>query len=228
MRWISHRDLARLWERMLRRAQFELSMTEGFHPKPRIGFPSALALGVESRDEVVEIELSQDLSPQEVLARLEADQQPGLSIKRVSRLPEGFGKAALVRCDYTITMIDDADSSEVDSAIADLLSRSTVEIERKKKTVPIDLPSQILALERDDRNLRLTLAASDSAALRPADVLDLLGFTDWIENGSKIVREHVILRKDLVSDDPQTTAASNGDAVTTPLSLETTETERDA
>ena len=45
LRWTSHRDLARLWERLVRRAALKLSMTEGFHPKPRIGFPSALALG---------------------------------------------------------------------------------------------------------------------------------------------------------------------------------------
>ena len=42
-------------------AALKLSMTEGFHPKPRIGFPSALALGVEGLDEVVEIELAEEL-----------------------------------------------------------------------------------------------------------------------------------------------------------------------
>jgi len=51
LRWISHRDLASLWERLLRRAALKLSMTEGFHPKPRVAFPSALALGVESQDD---------------------------------------------------------------------------------------------------------------------------------------------------------------------------------
>ncbi len=71
LRWISHRDLARLWERLLRRAALKLSMTEGFHPKPRVGFPSALALGVESLDEVVEIELAEDLTPGELLQRLQ-------------------------------------------------------------------------------------------------------------------------------------------------------------
>ena len=81
LRWISHRDLARLWERLLRRAQLVLSMTEGFHPKPRVGFPSALALGVESLDEVVEIDLAEEISAKALLVRLEADRQPGLHIK---------------------------------------------------------------------------------------------------------------------------------------------------
>ena len=45
LRWIGHHDLQRLWERLLRRADLRLSMSQGFHPKPRINFPSALALG---------------------------------------------------------------------------------------------------------------------------------------------------------------------------------------
>ena len=57
VRWISHRDLARVWERLLRRAGLQLAFSQGFHPKPRISFPSALALGIEALDEVVELEV---------------------------------------------------------------------------------------------------------------------------------------------------------------------------
>ncbi len=87
LRWISHRDLARLWERLLRRAELRLSMTEGFHPKPRVAFPSALALGVESLDEVVEIELAEAWDAGDLLSRLRDDKQPGLTIKSVTQLP---------------------------------------------------------------------------------------------------------------------------------------------
>ncbi|MDA8746268.1 TIGR03936 family radical SAM-associated protein, partial [Rubripirellula amarantea] len=93
LRWIGHTDLAKLWERLGRRAELNFSMTEGFHPKPRIAFPSALALGVESLDEVVEIELAEQLTPRELLDRLIADNQPGLTMRCVAMLPEGFGKA---------------------------------------------------------------------------------------------------------------------------------------
>jgi radical SAM-linked protein len=99
LRWISHRDLARLWERLVRRAELKLSMTEGFHPKPRIGFPSALALGVEGLNEVVELELAEELKVNELFDRLQSDEQPGLEILSVVRLPGGFGKAQLLRSD---------------------------------------------------------------------------------------------------------------------------------
>src|SRR4029079_6179883 len=60
LRWISHRDLMRLWERLFRRAGVALSMPEGFHPKPRINFPSAWALGSAGIDELLEVDLAEE------------------------------------------------------------------------------------------------------------------------------------------------------------------------
>lgn len=206
LRWISHRDLARLWERLVRRASLKLSMTEGFHPKPRIGFPSALALGVEGLDEVVELELAEVLTPQDLFGRLKADNQPGLRIVSVKRLPEGFGKAQLLQSEYVITTIDSADPNETEKAIGQLLAQSGVSIKRKKKTIDVDVASQIPRLTLGDRCLHLTLAASDSASLRPGDVLDLMGFGDWVEQGATITRTRVILQREFESDDPQSVA----------------------
>ena len=208
LRWISHRDLARLWERLLRRAELCLSMTEGFHPKPRVGFPSALALGVESFDEVVEIDLAEEMTPQALLDRLQADQQPGLTIKSVCQLPEGFGKAQLQRSDYTVSLVDGVDRTQVEAAIANLLSQQSVSIERKKKIMTVQVAEQISRLELADDCLLLSLAASDAASLRPGDVLELLGFGDWIERGTLIRRTHVILQKELDDSDPTLVAVS--------------------
>jgi radical SAM-linked protein len=200
LRWISHRDLARLWERLIRRAALKPSMTEGFHPKPRIGFPSALALGVESLDEVVEIELAEQLTPAEMLQRLQQDDQPGLTIKSVARLPEKFGKAQLLQSDYLITVIDAADYQAIAQAIEQLMSQQTVSLQRKNKTMTVQVAEQILKLELLGQQLHLSLAASESASLRPADVLDLLGFSDWIEKGSLITRVRVALQREFQSD----------------------------
>ena len=196
LRWISHRDLAQLWERLTRRAALPLSMTEGFHPKPRIAFPSALALGVESLDEVVEIELSRVLGPSELLRLLRDDGQPGLVIRSVQRLPENAAKARLDRSDYRIVIPADADRADVDAAVAEFRSRETVSITRKNKPIVAKVANQIPRLERSQDHLLLALAAADGATLRPADVLELMGCGDWIERGSKIVRTRVVLRQE--------------------------------
>lgn len=201
LRWISHRDLARLWERLIRRAELKPSMTEGFHPKPRIGFPSALALGVESLDEVVELDLAEDLTPAELLVRLQQDDQPGLTIASVAKLPEQSGKAQLQRSDYLITTIDGVDDASIGDAIEKLCTSDSVSVERKKKTMTVKVAEQIAELKHGDGQLHLSLAASDSASLRPSDVLDLLGFDDWIEKGSLIRRVRVVLKQEFQSDD---------------------------
>ncbi len=203
LRWISHRDLARLWERLVRRAALDLSMTEGFHPKPRIGFPSALALGVESLDEVVELELAEELAPGDLLSRLQDDQQPGLTILSVGRLPEGFGKAQLLRADYVITIIDSADLPALEQSISQLKDRGSVTIPRKGKTITAIVETQIPDLAIRDGKLHLAIAASDSASLRPADVLELLGIGDWIQRGAMITRTRVTLHREFESDNPQ-------------------------
>ena len=48
VRQISHLDLIRTMERLFRRAGLQLGMSEGFHPKPRMSFPSALNVGQNS------------------------------------------------------------------------------------------------------------------------------------------------------------------------------------
>ncbi len=208
LRWISHRDLARLWERLLRRAQLVLSMTEGFHPKPRVGFPSALALGVESLDEVVEIDLAEEISAKALLVRLEADRQPGLHIKSVRQLPEGMSKAQLNASDYTISVVEEMEAEPIKAAINELLGKDTVSVERKKKALTVKVSEQITKLELDGTVVRLRLAASQAASLRPGDVLDLLGFGDWIDRGTLIRRISVELKQDLEECDPNLIAVS--------------------
>ena len=200
LRWTSHRDLARLWERIVRRAALELSMTEGFHPKPRIGFPSALALGVNGLDEVVELELAEQMTAHNLFKRLCDDNQPGLTIISVKLLPEGFGKARLERSDYIISIPEGVDIAKAEQAIGELKSKDTLSFERKKKIVTVDA-AQVPRIEIQGRELHLSLAASESASLRPGDVLDLINASNWVENGAIINRTKVILQKEYETDE---------------------------
>ena len=77
----------RAWERLLRRAGVPLGMTEGFHPKPRMNFPSALAVGIAGLDEVVEIELSAPWSAEQLREALAPHLPPGLSVEQVEVMP---------------------------------------------------------------------------------------------------------------------------------------------
>jgi hypothetical protein len=72
---------------------------------------------------------------------------------------------------------------------------------RKKKTVTAEVASQVLQFEICNNQLHLSLAASQSASLRPSDVLELIGAGDWIENGASIQRTRVVLERECEQDE---------------------------
>src|SRR5437763_10185406 len=87
LRLVSHHDLMRCGERMLRRADVPFKSTAGFHPTPRLVFALSLPLGVVGLDEVVELELTRECDADETLARLAAQAPDGLAFTRVSVVP---------------------------------------------------------------------------------------------------------------------------------------------
>jgi len=89
LRLVGHHDLARLWERLFRRADVKPAMSEGFHRRPRMNFPSALAVGIGGLNEVVELELSDERDPADLAAALERHAPPGLSIASVEPMGDG-------------------------------------------------------------------------------------------------------------------------------------------
>ena len=58
VRWISHRDVARAFERAFRIAQLPLAFTEGFSPRPKVSFGLALSTGYESDAEYLDVEFA--------------------------------------------------------------------------------------------------------------------------------------------------------------------------
>jgi radical SAM-linked protein len=81
MKYISHLDLMRLFMRALRRAGFELRMTEGFSPHPKLSIARALKLGVASENEEATICLKEEVSGLEFSRRLSKQLPEGISIK---------------------------------------------------------------------------------------------------------------------------------------------------
>ena len=65
MALVSHLDLIRLFDRVVRRAQLPIAFTGGFHPGPRISPANALSLGATSSGEIVDFELTEILDPEE-------------------------------------------------------------------------------------------------------------------------------------------------------------------
>ena len=81
MRFISHLDLLRLFQRAMRRAHIPIFLTQGFNPHPKMSFRRAIKLGVESDAEEALFYVTGDMAPAEFMQKLNAELPEGIRIK---------------------------------------------------------------------------------------------------------------------------------------------------
>lgn len=193
LRWIGHRDLARALERLFRRAGLPLAMSEGYHPKPRMSFPSALAVGIEGLDEVLEVELAEPLPPESVAARLNAHAPPGLEFTSVERLAPGTGKARLRAAAYEIA-VPPGRQAETARRIARLLAEPAAAPPRPELPPAARLRASIAELRLSAGVLRMRLVAGPPGCAGPRDVLAALALEDLLPQGARLVRFRVELQ----------------------------------
>src|SRR5690242_3690544 len=80
LRFTSHRDFARAFERAIRRAGVPVAYSQGFSPHPKISYASAAPTGVASEAEYLEIGLQAEVDPDQLLLALDAALSPGLDV----------------------------------------------------------------------------------------------------------------------------------------------------
>lgn len=80
MRFVSHLDLIRLFQRASRRAGLGVAMTKGFSPRLKIAITRALKLGVESKSEEIVFYMDEDLKPQDFMEALNRQLPSGITI----------------------------------------------------------------------------------------------------------------------------------------------------
>ena len=83
LRFTSHRDFSRAFERALVRAQVPMAYSSGFNPHPRISYAGAAPTGSASEAEYLEIGLAGETDPDDVRARLDEALPPGLDVLEV-------------------------------------------------------------------------------------------------------------------------------------------------
>ncbi|MBN1908684.1 MAG: DUF2344 domain-containing protein [Pirellulales bacterium] len=193
LRLIGHRDLVRTMERLFRRAGLRLSMSEGFHPKPRMSFPSALAVGMEGLDELMELELAQDCRAEEVLARLETHTVPGLSFHHAEVLPPGnLRRKARVRSLAYQIPVPETRRRDASDRISRLLAQPSIPLARPGRDEPVELCDTLEGLSLTDQGrLSMTFRVTGQASAGPRDVLAALRLADLESEGGVLQRTAV-------------------------------------
>jgi radical SAM-linked protein len=191
LRFLSHHDLMRTFERMLRRAKVPFRNTQGFHPKPRLVFALSLPLGIIGVEEVVELELNHPLAPEDLLASLVDQAPPGLVILSVRPIEFRAG-AQVCRLCYRIQLPAEAVES-VRRRAAEVLAAPEWRVERTRPPARIiDVRPSLLDLRVTDgepgATLEIDLRPTSAGTARPDEVLSLLGLDHLIESGAVMER----------------------------------------
>src|SRR5947207_8729961 len=106
LRFTSHRDFARAFERALLRANVPIAYSQGFTPHPKVSYASAAPTGVASEAEYLEIGLRAVVDPALLRLALDAALSPGLDVLEAAESPLAGGGSLADRIDASTCRIE--------------------------------------------------------------------------------------------------------------------------
>lgn len=188
VRWLGHLDILRTFERAIRRAGLPIAFSNGFNPRERLAFASALSTGITGQAERATLELTLPLPEAELAALLNAALPPGLRIVGCEPVSDAQAKEAINRFDaaeYAVVCACHADTTPetVEAAIQGLCAQPEIPVQREKegrvKTVNIRPNLHCLTLRPgsvagERLTLQMIVGQGEAGTARPAEVVEAL------------------------------------------------------
>lgn len=207
VRFTSHRDSARHWERAVRKVALPLAYSGGFTPRPRMSFGLALPTGAESLAEYLDMELAEGQSP-------DLDQ---LCVQFSEALPAGYevthvvereaGSPSLqedvVSCTWRLTLAGVA-HAELAEAVEATLTATELPVERERKgqrslddVRPAILDLSTPEVDDDPRPHLCAVLATNGRALRPSELLGaMFPSLDPVDTAARVLRTQQWIERD--------------------------------
>ena len=211
LRFISHRDLMRLFERALRRAGLPLAMTQGYNPHPRISFPLALGTGIAGENEVMEFELQEWLPGASVREALALQLPPGITLRELRAVRPGGG-STVTGISYRVRFLEDPSITE--DQVSALLLQQCIPVRRRRKGAEksVDIRPFLKRLRLDGDVLTMECTVDRGSTTRPEEVLQTLGMdvADWLPRMEMTRVETVLVDRDEKPTGPGRSAGRRG------------------
>lgn len=170
LRFISHLDLQRFFQRALNRTGLPIAWTQGFNPHPILSFGSALALGWTSEYEILDVKLSAPMGRKRTEDAMRGALPVDLPVLEVRMVDDRHpAPMAMVRAsDYEITLSGETAAATLDAA-EEFLRRESVMAVRKTKSGEreVDIRPMALLLEREGDVLSARLMLTEKDTLKP-------------------------------------------------------------
>ena len=186
LRYTSSLDVAKIWERVLRRAGLPIMYTQGFNTRPRIRLAMPLPLGISSECEILDVSLRQRIDVDEAALRsqLLAVAPQGLTIGRIVEvdLRASTLHSLIDSAEYRIHFLDEVDPEYLRLKISEIMNRKSIIIDRtrRRKRSVMDIRPLILALYLDDAHDMIAhLSVGDRGNLRPDQLIELMELSEF-------------------------------------------------
>ena len=169
LRFTSHRDFARAFERAVRRAGVPVAFSQGFSPHPKISYASAAPTGTASEAEYLEIGLQAPMEPEAIRAALDAALSPGLDVLHVVPAGPGPSLADLIDASRWRVELPGVSPESLRAAVAAFVDAPEVMVERmtKQGRRRFDTRAAVVSLTLGDEPV-----VPDGAGGHPCAILD--------------------------------------------------------
>lgn len=203
---LGHLELTKTFARSARRARLPLRYTQGFHPLPRMAFGPALAVGVESLAEHVDLDLLGDLAGPTLIADLNRELPQGLRIETAEEisLKTPAISDSIAEVSYCLSWSDHPGSTtsspeEITKAFREFHNRDSFPVTRvrKEKVDTVDIREMVkeISFSPAPSRVELTVRFPQAQRLRPAEILKfILGFGDEELPELRVVKTNTLLR----------------------------------
>ena len=168
MKFISHLDLLRFFERLFNKAEIPVKYSEGFHPRPKMSFGSPISLGTEAYNEIMDFETDAEISNEEVVKRLNESPVLGFKVHKVEEVPR---KSSIME-EFTNMLYTVEGSQEDMDKLEKLFNRNEIlEVREKKgKTVTRNLKERLKTFSREGNKISMEIINTS-----PNSYLEMIG-----------------------------------------------------
>ncbi len=187
MKFITHLDLMRLWERALRRAKVEVAYSEGFTPHAQLSLAAPLAVGVTSAGELIDVFLATRLTPLEFLREVGRQLPAGIELLDVQEvgLRGPSLQSELRAAEYEASLPASLAEEGARQAVERFLAAESLPWEqlRDKEVRRYDVRALVQEMWLEQRNngaaiVAMRLRADSGGAGRPEQVIAAMGLPE--------------------------------------------------
>lgn len=185
LRHIGHLDIQRAVMRALRRSGLPVSYSKGFNPHILLTFASALSTGAAGRNEIMDVQLDREVTPEEFVAAMNAAMPPDMQLSSAKMIDDRHVAlmAQVQAADYTISILDEGAADKLIASLPAFLAQDSIMTMRKTKSgmKETDIRPLLHELKGEDGKIYAVMTLTERLACKPNMLIEAMSSFVGIE-----------------------------------------------